>query len=80
MERGGLRFRMIGFCLDPMPLSSSIEGKIKRVFTALSTLLMLFDRKSVLLDFSVFLRIALKALLQTDATDFKNLGIRQVVL
>ena len=75
-----MQFYMTGFHLDQMPLGSSIGGKRKRLLRVLSTLLMLFDRKSVLLKIFVFLRIALKDLLQTDATDFKNLGIRQVGL
>jgi len=70
-----LQFYMTGFHLDKMPLGSSVGGKSKRLLRVLSTLLMLFDRKSMLLKIFVF-----RDLLQTDATDFKNLGIHQVSL
>ena len=69
---GPLQFNVTGFQLDQMPLGSSIGGKRKRGLRVLSTLLTLFDRKSVLLNFFVFLRIALR--ITNDATDFKNLG------
>ena len=76
-----MQFYLTGFQLDQMALGGrSIGGKSKKLLRVLSTLLMLFDMKSVLLKIFVFLRIALKYLLQTDAIDFKNLGIRQVGL
>ena len=53
--------------------------KKQKSFKVLLTPLMLFDRKLVLLK--SFLRIAIKDLLRTDATDLENLlGNRQVGL
>jgi len=45
---------MTGFHLDKMPLGSSVGGKSKRLLRVLSTLLMLFDRESMLLKIFVF--------------------------
>ena len=39
-----------GFCIDLMPLDSTIEGNRKMLLKVLSTSLMLFDRKSLLLE------------------------------
>ena len=48
-----MRFNVTGFCLDPMLLGSTSEGKSKRLLRALSTSLKLFDRKSLLLKIFV---------------------------
>ena len=48
------------FFLDVMPRGSSIEGKREGLLWALSTLLILFERKSSKLKIFVFLKIAIK--------------------
>ena len=68
-------YYVTGFHLDQMPLGSSIGGKSKRLSRVLSTrcstLLMLFDN---VVGNVCLLIIALKDLLETDATDFKKPG------
>ena len=66
---------MAGFCLDPMLLlGSNIEGKSKRLLSALSTSDAIGQRTVVVENVKMlsFLSIAIKNLLQTDATDLKK--------
>ena len=61
-----------------MPLGSSIGGKKQKAFKGSQHTSDAIWQKIDVVENICLLRIALKDLLQTNATDFKNLGVRQV--
>ena len=57
-KRGPLHFYLMGFGPDQMPLGDCIEGKSKTLLKGLSTPLMLFDKKIIVVELiCLFLRI-----------------------
>ena len=66
--------------LTHVSLGSSTEGKRKRLLTAFSTPLVLFDRKSLMLKKFAFFRNCYQRFITNRKKTLEDLGIRQVGL